>query len=478
MGLSFFFYDLETTGLNSNTDRIMQFAGQRTDLELKPIGDPVNLLISLNEDILPQPDAVLIHGISPQQTIEQGLSEVEFLRLFYRDIATEGTIFVGFNNIAFDDEFIRQLNYRNLYDPYRWSYEHNTSRWDIINLARLTRALRPDGVNWPKNSQNEDVFRLEKLAQANKLTHLKAHDALSDVNATIELAKLIYSYQPKLFNYLLGIRQKTAVDQLVGSGQPFVYCFSKYPVNWLHTSVFVKVTGNDDSNNQIIYDLRQDPKPWFDQTPDQLALAYLEKDTNLPIHKIKINSCPAIAPLGVVGQGDVISRLGLSLTSIEQNLKSLKLRGQEFIDKIIKAMDIVNIQYLDIANLSPKTIDCQMYDGFYSNKDQNLLKQIHNKESAEQLRLIADQFEDERLRRLARLYLFRNYPKKLTAIERDEWDSYLHQRLIGNKEHPGALNEYFNRLEQLRQQKTDSKSQQLLEELRLYGESLIPSDIF
>ena len=349
----------------------------------------------------------------------------------------------------------------------------------MINIARLTRALRPDGINWPKNSQGEDVFRLEKLTKANKLTHLKAHDALSDVNATIELAKLIYSHQPKLFEYLLGIRQKTAVNQLISSGQPFVYCLSNYPANWLRTSVFVKVADYHDFNNQIIYDLRYDPKPWFDQTPEQLASAYLEKDINIPIRKIKINNCPAIAPLGVVRLGEDLSRIGLSLSLIDKNLKLLRLRNQEFIDKIIKAMAMVSAELADRAIRLPKTIDCQMYDGFYSAKDQDLLKQVHDShESAEQIRLIADRFEDDRLRQLSQLYLLRNYPKELNSQERAEWDSYLQQRLIGSVLHPGQLMEYFNKLEQLSEQKTDSKSQHLLEDLRLYGESLIPSDIF
>lgn len=60
----------------------MQFAGQRTDLHLEPIGEPVNILIRLGEDILPEPDAVLLTGITPQQTLADGVTELEFLKIF------------------------------------------------------------------------------------------------------------------------------------------------------------------------------------------------------------------------------------------------------------------------------------------------------------------------------------------------------------------------------------------------------------
>src|SRR5579864_2485340 len=105
MGASFFFYDVETSGFSPREARVMQFAGQRTDLKLKPLGEPVNVLITMTEDVLPDPDAVLITGLTPQATIQDGMTEAEFLKLFQAEVATADTIFVGFNSIRFDDEF-------------------------------------------------------------------------------------------------------------------------------------------------------------------------------------------------------------------------------------------------------------------------------------------------------------------------------------------------------------------------------------
>ena len=175
---SFYFYDLETSGISPRSGRIMQFAGIRTDSSLKPIGEPDNILIKLSDDILPEPEAILITGITPQQTQSDGITEAEFASYFMNEICRPGTIFVGFNNVRFDDEFIRHTLYRNFYDAYEWCWKDSRSRWDILDVVRMTRALRPDGINWPFAPDGKPANRLELLTSVNKLDHKHAHDAL------------------------------------------------------------------------------------------------------------------------------------------------------------------------------------------------------------------------------------------------------------------------------------------------------------
>ncbi|MEK7059749.1 MAG: exodeoxyribonuclease I, partial [Patescibacteria group bacterium] len=301
---SFFFYDLETSGFNPRLARAMQFAGQRTDMNLKPIGEPVNTLIKLTPDVLPEPDAVLVTGITPQQTLAEGVTEAEFLKLFYAEVAQPGTIFTGFNNVRFDDEFMRFLNYRNFYDAYEWHWQAGCSRWDILDIVRMTRALRPDGIEWPFASDGKPTNRLELLTKVNKLSHIKAHDALSDVMATIDVARLVREHQADLFEYLLKMRDKKTVAELVNKGEPFVYTSGRYSSEYLHTTVAVKLAEHPQAGSTLVYDLRQDPSVFLDMSVDQLVEAWrFTRDPDalrLPIKTLKHNRCPAIAPLGVV----------------------------------------------------------------------------------------------------------------------------------------------------------------------------------
>ncbi len=273
MNQSFFFYDLETSGINPREQRIMQFAGQRTNLELQPIGEPVNMLIALGDDVLPDPDAILVTGITPQSTKQDGITEVEFLRVFYEQVAMPGTIFVGYNTVRFDDEFMRYLNYRNFYDPYEWHWQDGKSRWDLLDVVRMTRALRPEGIKWPFTSDGKPTNRLELLTELNGLEHQNAHDALSDVDATIALAELIRNHQPKLFDYLLKMRNKSEVENLIKSSKPFVYTSGKYSNETEKTAVTVYLCDNP-KTGALVYDLRFSPVDWFDKTPEQLAEAW------------------------------------------------------------------------------------------------------------------------------------------------------------------------------------------------------------
>ena len=195
---TFFFYDLETSGLSPRFARIMQFAGIRTDIDLNQIGEPINIMVKLSDDILPDPGAVMVTGITPQQTLTDGYSEPEFCKLLMDEVFTADTITVGFNSVRFDDEFIRHTLWRNFYDPYEWAWSEGRSRWDMLDVVRMTRALRPEGIKWPVDENGKAVNKLELISKENGLNHEKAHDALSDVEALIGVAKLIKSKQAKL----------------------------------------------------------------------------------------------------------------------------------------------------------------------------------------------------------------------------------------------------------------------------------------
>ena len=255
MSASFYFYDLETSGINPRSARIMQFAGQRTDMELRPLSEPDNLMIKLTEDILPEPDAVLVTGITPQATNVDGITEAEFLKYFENSIAQPETIFVGYNNVRFDDEFMRFSHYRNFYDAYEWSWRDHRSRWDLLDVIRMTRALRPEGIEWPFAPDGKPSNRLELLTSVNGLDHQNAHDALSDVYATIAVARLLKNKQPRLFDYLLNTRNKQAVKDLVETGKPFVYSSGKYPNSYQKTTVAVSLGAHPGKQGVLVYDL-------------------------------------------------------------------------------------------------------------------------------------------------------------------------------------------------------------------------------
>ena len=167
--ITLYWHDYETFGADPARDRPAQFAGQRTDLDLNPVGEPLVVYCKPASDMLPQPEACLVTGITPQLAFQQGIIEAEFIAQIHKELAKPNTCTVGYNNLRFDDEFTRYTLYRNFYDPYAREYRNNNSRWDIIDMARMCYALRPAGIEWPKDEEGVPSFKLENLTQANGL---------------------------------------------------------------------------------------------------------------------------------------------------------------------------------------------------------------------------------------------------------------------------------------------------------------------
>lgn len=470
-----YFYDLETSGISSSGSRVMQFGGQRTDMELKLIGESHNICIRLTDDVLPEPDAILITGITPQQTLADGITEAEFLKIFFNEIATPGTIFVGFNSIRFDDEFMRYMMYRNFYDPYIWQWQDERSRWDLLDVVRMTRALRPDGIKWPFEPGGKPSNRLEYLTKINKLEHANAHDAVSDVLATIDVAKMIRQKQPKLFDYLLGVRGKKDVAKLVEGGQPFVYTSGKYSSDFEKTTVVTTVIDHPDRGGALVYDLRQDPTGWIDKTPEELAKAWQwNPDPNiprLPVKALLYNRCPAVAPLGVLDD-DSQKRLSVNMKVIEGNLKKLQA-AKDFGEKLHKAMAILNKKQQTRLVSQSADVDSQLYDGFIDKREVITMSAVRASEP-DDLSSYVDKFQDQRLKALVPLYKARNYPRSLTDEERQAWEDYRVHKLTDGRDKSQLAN-FFRRLEELASNEHLSPEKRyLLEELQLYAESIMP----
>lgn len=472
MAKTFFFYDLETSGLSARDARIMQFAGIRTTMELEPIGEPYNVLVKLNDDTLPSPEAIMVTGITPQQTQADGISEAEFAKLLVGEVFTADTIAIGFNSIRFDDEFVRHLLWRNFHDPYEWSWKDGRSRWDLLDVVRMTRALRPDGITWPVDAKGNATNRLELLAKENGVVHTKAHDALSDVEALIALTKLIKTNQPQLYAYLLEMRDKNKVKKLVNldDKKAFVYTSGRYDAEYDKTTVAFPLTSGK-NGNVVVYDLRYDPSLFVDQDVKELTKKLYapweerqaEGYIKLPIKELQYNRAPAVAPMGVLEQADGWSRIHLDLLTIEKH-KSMLLAAPHFAENI---RTIFENKPEFKKSLDP---EAQLYDGFVSDRDKLRVDTIRNA-TEQQLADFHPEFTDERLAPLLLHYKARNFPKILSEDEAKAWEVWRNAHV------QSQLPDFMKSLQQRAATEKDEHKQFILQELQLWAESIIPADI-
>lgn len=468
MSQTFLFYDLETSGLNPRSDRIMQFAGQRTDMNLKKIGEPINILVKLNDDTLPSPDAVMVTGITPQSTQADGMTEAEFATFLLDDVFVPDTITVGFNNVRFDDEFIRYLLWRTFRDPYEWAWKDGRSRWDILDVVRITRALRPEGIEWPVDNEGKATNRLELITKQNGIVHENAHDALSDVEALIDVAGLLKKHQPNLFDYLLKAREKKTLHQLINldDKQPFVYTSGRYDAAYNKTTVAMPLTSAP-NGNVVVYDLRHDPSIFVSLSEKELAkrlfASWEERKADdfvpVPVKTLQYNRCPAVAPPGVLNDKDGWNRIGLSLDIVEANKKTL-LAHPDFAERVRTVIE----KRPEFA--SGKDVESRLYDGFVDGPDKLRIETVRNADA----RSLADfhpNFDDERLEELLLHYKARNFSMALSEDEAVVWEQWRSDRLHSQ------LPSYLSSLQRLAKSASDDKKF-LLEELQLWAEAIMP----
>ena len=467
-----YWHDYETFGIDPRYDRPSQFAGIRTDEDLNIIGEPLMIYCKQADDSLPHPQACLVTGITPQEVNEKGMPEAEFIKLIHDEFSQPNTCGVGYNSLRFDDEFTRFTLYRNFYDAYAREWQNGNSRWDIIDMARLTRALRPEGINWPNTDEGKPSFRLEALTAANNIEHQGAHDALVDVYATINLAKLIKTAQPKLYDFVYQHRQKNAVAPLLNmrNRTPVIHVSRMYPSEYCGTALVVPIAQDPTNNNGIIvYDLRHDPSDLIELDADTLRERLFTPFKDLPegvnrpaLKTIHINKCPVVVPESTLNAA-AAERLQIDKALHYKHLQQLNAAGDltAKINAIFTKPDYEN-------NDDP---DAALYGGgFFSANDKRKMELIRTADP-DALRVMSIPFEDPRLPEMLFRYRARNWPESLSADEQGQWQQYRQQRLTGEtNEKILTFSKFFEAIEECREDELNDSQKTVLDMIGQYGQ--------
>ncbi len=440
---SFFWYDLETTGTDARTDRIIQFAGVRTDLDLDEIESPVCTYVKCPEDVLPDPAACAITGLSPQRINREGMNELEAYVLINRCFSRPKTCVAGFNSLRFDDEFVRFGFYRHFIDPYAREWQAANSRWDIIDLARAAAALRPEGIEWPTES-GLPTFRLSDLTAANGIAHGNAHDAMSDVRATLNVARLIRARQRRLFDYYFKLRDRTELTQLLRPEKPRVslHVSRMYARERGCTALIMPLARHPRNRNSIIVvDLMTDVRPLIEWNEDRLrdALFGIDRTDRPGLKEVRLNRCPFLAPLEVLRETDA-RRLGLDVVRARKRCDDL--RAHPGLAQKVAAI------YGRSAEVAPHDADAALYDGFIEDSDRALcgtvLTQLLGGEQSPNV-----VFSDDRLNELLFRMRARRNGSALSASEHARWRRWMRSKLIDGGDDVMTLERFRQAIESL-----------------------------
>lgn len=444
---SFLFFDLETTGAEPVFDRPLQFAAIRTDTALEPIGEPVVWYARPPEDCLAHPAAVMTTGLLPDDPVLAGAdSEANLANRIHRLVSQPNTCVVGFNNLRFDAPMLRFLFWRNLLDPYRHEWADGNSRFDVLDAARAYRLLAPDALNWPVGSDGRPTLRLSELSAANGLTHENAHDALSDVEATIDLARALRDADTALWERLLAARDKREVARVID--QPdhaaFLHVSPRLPARVASASMFCSFGQVDaNRNRRECWDLRFDPLPWLDLDAEQWAERRFLKnppidaerdwdDLRLPIKSIHLNRVPVVLPAQTLERDGVAQRMVIDRARIDEHAESFRRHFDALRERLIGALAQTE------GDFPPRPVEQALYAGFVPNADRRHLEDWWGRARSLRSRqdaiahardLLAWSFEDSRLPDLVEGFVARNLPEALDVATGERWRARLVDQL-------------------------------------------------
>jgi exodeoxyribonuclease I len=459
---SFFWHDYETFGTVPRRDRPSQFAGVRTNIDLKEIDAPVMLYCQPALDCLPDPQACLLTGITPQICQERGVAEHVFAQSIESQLARSGTVGVGYNTIRFDDEVTRYLFWRNLIDPYGREWQNECGRWDILDVVRSFWAFRPEGIEWPMQPDAAGLksvpsFKLELLTAANGLAHEAAHDALSDVRATIALARHLKAQQPRLWDFALRLRQKDAVWAEIGAdlNKPFWHVSGMYPAERGCLALVWPLAGHPTNKNElIVWDLSQDPAQLADLDAETVRQRLFTKTddlpegvSRLPIKSIHVNKSPIVVANLKTLSPQMAERWGLDVPSMLARVPTAMAMSEQ-------TRGLWRAVFTRPKPEAEPDVDEDLYGGFVPNEDRRTLERLRLlKPEALAAKVAGVRFADSRLDELLWRYRARNFPQTLTTEEQARWLAHCMQRLHGAADLRGEiqspLSRYFEQIDQL-----------------------------
>ena len=468
---TFYWFDYETFGTHPSMDRPAQFAGVRTDEHFNEIGEPLVIYCRQSDDYLPSPEACLITGITPQICNEQGLTEAAFIGRIHAELSQPGTCNVGFNNLRFDDEFTRHVLFRNFYDAYQHEWKDGNSRWDLIDVVRLTRALRPEGIHWPFNEDGTQNNKLENLTQLNGIAHEAAHDALSDVRATIALARLLKERKGRLFDFVFEHRDKHSAAKLLNlrDAEPVLHTSGRISGEFGNTTALLPIARHPRNNNCILcLDLRTDPTPYLELDAEELALRLFSPADELPddmprvpVKGVHLNKCPVLVPLSVLDPASE-KRIGLDRATIAAHAAKFG-QPESFLAALKDAYE--ENQFDDAPDL-----DASLYSGgFFTDSDKRAFERLRHTDPAA-LSLDDVFFDDSRIPEMLFRYRARNYPATLNLQDQTDWQQFCAERLYS--QYGDGLATYFATLHALREQQPDKDKRDILDALSAYADEL------
>lgn len=412
--MSYVFFDTETTGLEHGFDQIIHFAAVRTDNDLNEL-ERLEVRSRLLPHVVPHPVAIRTNGVPIARLLDQQLPSHYDMIFGIRELLLKWSpaIFIGYNSIRFDEEMLRHSFFQCLLPAYLTSL-HGNCRADALGLAMAAASANPPCLVVPMGPEARPTFKLELLAAANEIGLHQAHNALSDVNATVELCRRIRRLAPELWQRFVRFSKKASVADFVEQEDGFV--LTEFFRNQSYHSPVVYIGKHpDQATVRFCLELKSEPTRWVALSDEELDVELAQ--TPCPIRRIRTNSGPTLTALFEASEEQLC---GLSIEQIEERARLVKANAE-------LCTRLVSRFLARDAGLPPRQkVEERLYEAFPSQADEQRIVQFHKVSWAERVDIV-ESLEDERLKVFGRRLIYIEHRSVLSdalqrLVERDLTD--------------------------------------------------------
>jgi len=492
------FMDYETFNRNPKGGRVSQFACIRTNADLTIIPQTaLSLFCTQSIDNLPSPEAAIVTNLTPQKiiNIKKGTEKTHYSNIEVKEIVlneywftskindimtTPNTCVLGYNSLRFDDEFTRNLLYRNLFDPYLREWKDGNSRFDVYLLVLASYVLKPELINFP-NAYDEITgeqifhsvtcqplpsFKLEDLSAANGIHHSNAHDAFNDVEATIGIFKKIQSQNIDFVKEIMAFRNKHLVkDFLNNHKKPFIHISQFYGKEQYSFGVLYSLFENDRS--ALCLNLNYPVDQILKLSEEELS-EYFFNENNRQNRKLVVvihfNQCPILAKIS--DYPERLQSFNVDRNILAKNLNLIKENVNVLRDKLKPLF----LKDFDQQKTSIDT-DLMIYSGFFDDQEKKAMGDFHLQIRNAKYNVISSVSANSRLIEMSFKIIARNFPENLDGIQLRKWREYVIQRLT-NKTFGAELTipEFINELNQVKAKYPNQKA--IIKDIQDYANSI------
>jgi exodeoxyribonuclease-1 len=300
---------------------------------------------------------------------------------------------------------------------------------------------------------------------------------LSDVHATIAVARLIKTTQPKLFDFCFGLHKKDRVMTELGlpttliNAKPFLHISGMFaPERGCLALMWPLAMHPGNKNELLAWDLAHDPSELAGLNAAQIRLRLFSKTADLPtgmsrlpVKSIHLNKSPMVMRNINVLSDAMAQRWGVD--------KAAQSRHAE-IARDLPDMSAIWADVFKREAAAPVDVDEDLYGGFVGNADRRRLNDLRQR-NAQELASARPNFDDARLGELLWRYRARNFPQSLTAEELQRWDAHRAARLFDGHEGALTIDQLFEELDTLAET-ADERGEAILGALYDYAEAIAP----